>query len=295
MQPCFDPISRRPHDQEVLIAVKAAAPWAFALVFVVTTLPGCTDLALDSATSLNATPRDLLDPRAPDEARKDQAVPKKSAEPADSPKSGKRSRRSDSKETPVRPKPSTTALLGPPTRSAPLALTTFKDERTSSKEAILLEAIKVAELSKTIAANKKARLTLVDVWSTTCGPCMLNMPHVVAAEKKYGSRGLAVLTLSTDDPEDPQAVARAKDFLLKQKAFRVKNYLDATFLDAFEHFDFTTMPAVLLYDRDGKLLKKYTWDDPDHQFTYDEVDRSVAAYLDGMPMPKDSGSLPSPK
>ena len=124
---------------------------------------------------------------------------------------------------------------------------------------------------------------------------MLNMPHVVASEKKYGPRGLAVATLLTDDPEDAKAVARAKDFLTKQEAFRVKNYLNATFLDAFETLDFTTMPAVFLYDTNGKLLKKYTWDDPDKQFNYDEVNKSVAAYLDGRPMPKDNGTLPAPK
>ena len=274
--------------------VKVATQWSI-LTLITLVFPGCNDVALDATTSVNATPKEIIEPLAPDEIRRDESIQKKSSKAANNPKSAKSASESNSKKSTPKLKSTPTARLGlwPAYLAATLAYA--EDERPIGKQEISLESIKVADLSKTIAADKKSRLTMVDVWSTTCGPCMLNMPHVVESENKYRPRGLAVVTLSTDDPEDEKAVARAKEFLVKQKAFKLKNYLDSTFQDAFEHLDFTTMPAVLLYDGDGKLLKKYTWDDPDNQFTYDEVDKSVAAYLDGKPMPKDSGSLPVAK
>lgn len=39
---------------------------------------------------------------------------------------------------------------------------------------------------------------ILDVWSTTCGPCQMNMPHVLELQKQYGADKLEVLLLSMD-------------------------------------------------------------------------------------------------
>jgi hypothetical protein len=113
---------------------------------------------------------------------------------------------------------------------------------------------------------------------------MENFPHVVEMHKKFGPKGLSVLSLSTDDPEDAKLLDRARAFLKKQGA-TMTNYVDAEYQSAFEKFDFNAMPAVLLFGPDGKLLRKYTWDDPYNQFTYEQVEDDVRAVLDGKPLP----------
>jgi hypothetical protein len=40
------------------------------------------------------------------------------------------------------------------------------------------------------------------------------------------------------------------------------------------------IPAVFVYGPDGKEVKRFTMDDTKNQFTYDEVEKAIAALLD---------------
>ncbi|HEY2159029.1 MAG TPA: TlpA disulfide reductase family protein, partial [Isosphaeraceae bacterium] len=61
-----------------------------------------------------------------------------------------------------------------------------------------------------IAANKGPKLTMVDLWATWCVPCKENFPHVVEMHKKYADKGLAVVSLCLDDPDQPNKIAAAE-------------------------------------------------------------------------------------
>ncbi|MBR5949086.1 MAG: redoxin domain-containing protein [Clostridia bacterium] len=52
------------------------------------------------------------------------------------------------------------------------------------------------------------RLTMVNVWSTTCGPCIAEMPHFPSLEARYGSRGFKILSV-LGDSETPGAIPTA--------------------------------------------------------------------------------------
>ena len=131
--------------------------------------------------------------------------------------------------------------------------------------------------------NKKVKYTIVDAWSTTCGPCKENFPHVIEMHRKYASKGLAVISLSLDDPTDKAAVAEAEKFLKEKKAVCTNVLLDESFGEGFEKLNIGAIPAVFLYGPDGKEVKRFTMDDPNNQFTYDEVEKAVVALLDAKP------------
>lgn len=153
--------------------------------------------------------------------------------------------------------------------------------RAADTEAVKLESLKwdalMAKLAKAKSENYK--YTLIDVWSTTCGPCKTNFPHVVEMHKKYADKGLQVISLSLDDISDTKAIADAKKFLTEKEAKFTNVLLDEEFGVGFDKFEINAIPAVFLYGPDGRLLQRFTWDDPKNQFTYEQVEKAVAERL----------------
>ena len=93
----------------------------------------------------------------------------------------------------------------------------YSDERASTGE-VKLERLNWKQFQERLAANKQIKYTVVDAWSTTCGPCKENFPHVVEMHRKFSKKGLAVISLSLDDPTDKAAVAEAEKFLKENQA-----------------------------------------------------------------------------
>lgn len=65
-------------------------------------------------------------------------------------------------------------------------------------------------------SDYKGKVVLIDFWSTTCDPCMIEMPHLVELYKKNKDRGFVVLAVSADGPESRGAVSsvvRAKEMV----------------------------------------------------------------------------------
>jgi thiol-disulfide isomerase/thioredoxin len=156
----------------------------------------------------------------------------------------------------------------------------YSDESASSA-GVKLERLNWKQFQERLAGNKKIKFTIVDAWSTTCGPCMENFPHLVEMHRKFSTKGLAVISLSLDDPTDKAAVATAESFLKDKKAEFTNVLLDENFGEGFEKLNISVIPAVFIFGPDGKEVKRFTMDDPNKQFTYDEVEKAVVSLLDG--------------
>lgn len=154
-----------------------------------------------------------------------------------------------------------------------------EDAAANSAGAVKLERLNWAQLQKRLA-NPAVKYTIVDAWSTTCAPCKENFPHVVEMNRKYAPRGLAVISLSLDDPTDKAAVIEAERFLKASHAAFTNVLLDENFGDGFDKLNINAIPAVFIFGPDGKEVKRFTMDDPKNQFTYDDVEKAVANLLD---------------
>ena len=79
-----------------------------------------------------------------------------------------------------------------------------------------------------------------------------------------------------DDISDAAALADAKKFLTEKKSTFTNIVLDEDFGVGFEKLDISAIPAVFIYGPDGKEVQRFTWDDPNNQFTYWQVDQALA-------------------
>jgi len=154
----------------------------------------------------------------------------------------------------------------------------YSDDSTSSGE-VKLERLNWKQFQERLAANKQIKYTVVDAWSTTCGPCKENFPHVVEMHRKFSKKGLAVVSLSLDDPSDKAAVQEAEKFLKDRKAAFTNVLLNENFGEGFEKLNINAIPAVFIFGPDGKEVKRFTMDDVNNQFTYDEVEKAIVALL----------------
>lgn len=72
------------------------------------------------------------------------------------------------------------------------------------------DAAKVKEL----AANKTGKVRVINVWSTTCGPCVAEFPDLIDTYRRYQRRPFDLITISTDMKKDAESV---KKFLEKEQ------------------------------------------------------------------------------
>ncbi|WP_263367520.1 redoxin domain-containing protein [Edaphobacter bradus] len=58
-------------------------------------------------------------------------------------------------------------------------------------------------------AELQGKLVLVNVWATWCGPCRVEMPDLDRLQRAYADKGLVVLTISDETPEE---IARYRQY-----------------------------------------------------------------------------------
>lgn len=140
--------------------------------------------------------------------------------------------------------------------------------------AVDLQVVAYSQLEQAIQAQR-GRIVVLDVWASWCLPCKQEFPHLVELHRRYARRGVTCLSVSLDEPAQH---ATALAFLRQQKA-TFPNYLLNESEKSFDLLDLKGIPAVFVYDRRGQLVRRFTGDDPDHQFTYADVERLVQELL----------------
>lgn len=86
--------------------------------------------------------------------------------------------------------------------------TKWADKRDQAKlsiekwnaEPVKLETIDAATL-QTLAQNKTENYRLINLWATTCAPCITELPEFVTANRMFRGRHFEMFTLSTDSPD----------------------------------------------------------------------------------------------
>jgi len=99
-----------------------------------------------------------------------------------------------------------------------------------------------------LAEHRGKKPLVLNFFATWCGPCKMELPHLVALQKKYGPDGVEVV-LVTDEPAD----------LLKQ--FPEFTETPLTFITDAEavktSYGVSAIPHTFVFNREGKLVKDF--------------------------------------
>lgn len=145
--------------------------------------------------------------------------------------------------------------------------------------------VKVADWKETqkMVAAHKGKVVVLDAWSTTCAPCVKEFPNLVKLHKKYGGKDVVCMSMSCDyagiKNKPPEFYReRVIKFLEKQEA-TFENVLSSVPSDElFEQMELASIPAVYVFGRDGKLVKRFDNEKAEKEednFTYEHVNKLV--------------------
>ena len=88
------------------------------------------------------------------------------------------------------------------------------DNEKWAKAPVTLENIDAAGVAA-LMKNPTNKYRLINVWSTSCAPCVQEFPGLIKVSRRMGLREFELITLSLDDPSDK---TKAQAFLEKQRA-----------------------------------------------------------------------------
>ncbi len=157
-----------------------------------------------------------------------------------------------------------------------------EEPKPSDDQTVTVSLATPKELDAAIKKHK-GQVVLVDFWATWCIPCIKNFPHTVEWQKEYGDKGLAVISVSMDDPEEEtqEPAKSVLDFLKNQNAtftnFQSKLGGDE---DAMKAFDVAggAIPFYKIYDKTGKLTKTFGVD-PCNPFGPEDIEAAIKQAL----------------
>lgn len=134
-----------------------------------------------------------------------------------------------------------------------------QQEEAKKVQSALVEGSKFPEFAEKDTAGKplsiasfKGKVLLIDFWATWCGPCVAELPNVLAAYEKHHKKGFEIIGISLDQDE-----AALKNFT-KTKKMPWQQFFDGK---GWENtlavkYGIKSIPATYLIDGGGKIIGK---------------------------------------
>ncbi len=158
----------------------------------------------------------------------------------------------------------------------------WSDKRDSVKQAFetwAKEPVDIEEIDlegvRTLVKNDTDKLRLINIWSTACGPCIVEFPEFVTMNRMYRGREFEMVAVNVDPASRNDKVLA----FLKDKQASFKNYHFASddiypFIEAVDKDWLGAIPYTLLVKPGGQIIYR-------HMGLIDplEVKRAVVEYL----------------
>ena len=106
--------------------------------------------------------------------------------------------------------------------------------------------------SRQTTADMKGKVTLVNVWATSCTTCVAEMPQIVATYDKYKDKGYDTIAVAMQYDPPSYVVNFAQT---RKLPFKVA--IDNTGKVAEAWGDVKLTPTTYIVDKQGQIVKKY--------------------------------------
>ncbi|HKO44057.1 MAG TPA: TlpA disulfide reductase family protein [Pyrinomonadaceae bacterium] len=108
-------------------------------------------------------------------------------------------------------------------------------------------------------SNYDGKVLLVNLWATWCTPCRVETPELVNLYKENRARGLEIVGLSTENPEDSAEKVRqfVQDFEVNYRIGWATPEVALTLMQGRD-----AIPQSFVIGRDGRVIKRFVGFNP---------------------------------
>ena len=100
----------------------------------------------------------------------------------------------------------------------------------------------------------EGKLLLMNFWATWCRPCLVELPHLNAIDKKYEDKGVDVVVISIDAARE---VSKAKAYI-KSRKYQFTALFDTETSVVSQYNPSKAIPFTLIIDREMRIVHTHT-------------------------------------
>jgi thiol-disulfide isomerase/thioredoxin len=103
-------------------------------------------------------------------------------------------------------------------------------------------------------SDYKDKVVVLDLWATWCGPCRMEIPHLVELSDEYRDKGVEVIGLTTEDPQSDAVKVRdfAKEFKINYKLGWSPREVSLALMNGN-----TSIPQTFVIAPGGRIITKF--------------------------------------
>ena len=111
------------------------------------------------------------------------------------------------------------------------------------------EGFSLADASTFKVDNYKGKVLVMDFWATWCGPCKMEIPHLIELQKEFRDQGLVVVGITMDSTPDKDVPPYAASVGMNYANIKGTEELKA-------EYGVVGLPTIVIYDRAGNQVLK---------------------------------------
>lgn len=131
--------------------------------------------------------------------------------------------------------------------------TTFPMPPVSSEGSPAAVGWTLADGKRVNLSDQRGKVLVLDLYATWCEPCRQSIPHLIGLHERYEAKGLSLVGLNVGGPDDRVKVAGfAAEFHISYPL----GFPDKSLTDLFLSDD-NSIPQTFVFNREGRLIKRY--------------------------------------